>query len=355
MSFSYRLGLLALATTLSAGVANAGEVRFEGEGHAFNPVFSLDGKHIAFEVNRYAGDIDMFVSQIAGDIAKDAHKVALPGGSSAFGGGNQVVVNPTWHPQGVVVFEGSNQGGTYRLYYHQPGGGAAAEMISNQEIPGHLTFPTVSADGSSMAFIAKATGNGDVRTRDTNTGSFGQVTSSQESEMFPMFIGGNRLLYSRKVNNTEDVFFVGTDGSGDTAVAGGGGDQTRPTMGADDSFVFFDSSRGTDVWDIVAVQGAGGSKRVLAKAVRLPLRSRPAVSPDGQWVAYSFDDPSQQDMVMLAKIDGSQTIEIPTDFKACGEPAFGKQGDRTLLAYTALPQSGSDWRFLMVLDVSSKL
>ncbi|MBT3223460.1 MAG: hypothetical protein HN348_30685, partial [Proteobacteria bacterium] len=233
--------------------------------------------------------------------------------------------------------------------------GAAAEMVSAQEIPGDLTFPTVSADGGQMAFIADATGNGDIRIRDTNTNQFSQVTSSEDSEMFPLFVNeGKQLLYSRKVNNTEDIFLISVDGTNDTPVAGGGGDQTRP-IDADGKILFFDSSRGTDIWDIAAVDSPGAEKRVLAKGVRLPLRARPAISPDNKWVAFSYDDPSQQDKVVLAKIDGSQKIEIETEFKACGEPAFGLQSGRTLLAYTALPQSGSDWRFLMILDISNRL
>ena len=67
-------------------------------------------------------------------IAADASKVKLAGGSNPFGGSGQVVVNPTWHPQGVLVFEGSNQGGQYRLYYQTPGGGQPAEMISSQQV-----------------------------------------------------------------------------------------------------------------------------------------------------------------------------------------------------------------------------
>jgi len=59
--------------------------------------------------------------------------------------------------------------------------------------------------------------------------------------------------------------------------------------------------------------------------------------------------------VMVAAVDGSKTVEITTDFTACGEPAMGQQGGRMLLAFTALPSSGSDWRFLSVRDISDKL
>jgi hypothetical protein len=119
--------------------------------------------------------------------------------------------------------------------------------------------------------------------------------------------------------------------------------------------VFFDSSRAEGIWDIVSVASPGGSKTILARGVRLPLRARPAISPDGNWLAFSYDDPSKQNKVVLKNVTDGRTVELPTSFKACGEPAWIAQAGRILLAYTALPQSGSDWRFLTVVDVTDKL
>ena len=72
------------------------------------------------------------------------------------------------------------------------------------------------------------------------------------------------------------------------------------------SIVFFDGSRGEDHWDVVSA--SGGTKVVIAKDVRLPLRARPAVSPDGRWVAYAFSDPTKSDKIMMSKVDGSKTV-----------------------------------------------
>ena len=76
--------------------ALAGQVRFSGEGHAQNPMWSMDGRYVAFEVNKYDGaGVDMYVAEVSGDTAAtDAVPVALPGGRSAFGGSGKVVLNP---------------------------------------------------------------------------------------------------------------------------------------------------------------------------------------------------------------------------------------------------------------------
>lgn len=334
--------------------ANAGEVKFDGEGHAYHPVWSADGKFLAFEVNRYAGDVDLYIAPVVGDVTKIGVKVALPGGANPFGGSGQVVVNPVWHKDGYAVFEGSNQGGQFRIYYRSATGGAAAELISTADLPGDLTFPTVSPDGRAMAFVSDATGAGDLRLRDTQTGKLSQITSTPYSEMFPLFNSdGSKILFTRKNDGGEDVYELSVSAATEASLAGGAGDQTRPIYAADGRIVFFDGSRGEEHWDVVSV--AKGAKATLARDVRLPLRARPSVSPDGRWAAFTFNDPTKSSKIVLTRVDGSKTVEIPTTFTACGEPALGMQGGRMLLAYTALPSSGSDWRFLFVQDVTDRL
>jgi len=344
----------ALATSLAAASAFAGQVKFDGEGHAYHPIWSLDGKYLAFEVNRYAGNVDMYITQVTGDVPKDGVKVALPGAANPFGGSGQVVVNPSWHKDGYAVFEGSNQGGQFRIYYRAASGGSAAELIPTNELPGDLTFPAVSPDGRAMVFVSDQTGAGDIRLRDTQTGKLTQLTHSPVAEMFPMFSSdGARVLFTRKNDGGEDVYELVTASGAESPVAGGSGDQTRPVYAADGRVVFFDGSRGSDKWDVVSA--LKGQKTTIARDVRLPLRARPAITPDGKWVAYAFNDPTQSDKIVISRIDGSKAVDIPTSFTACGEPALTVQGGRTLLAFTALPSSGADWRFLYVLDVTDKL
>ncbi|MBN2799588.1 MAG: PD40 domain-containing protein [Deltaproteobacteria bacterium] len=355
--FARSASVIAAALMLSS-VALAGDVRFSSEGHAQHPVWSLDGKYVAFEVNRFAGDIKLYVSEVkAGAVASPASEVKLPGGASAFGGGGQVVVNPIWHPQGIMVFEGSNQSGAFRLYYASPGGAAAAEMLPSTKAPGDLTFPSISQDGNLLAFVTDSTGSGDVMSWNRNTDKFQQITSTPGSEMFPQFSADSQnILFTRKKNDVEAIYLSNLSSGVETVVASGNGDQTRPNFAADDKIVYFTNERGQGNWDLAVINQDGSGKRVLAKGIRLPHRARPAISPDGRWVAYAFDDPSKSDSVWISSTDGASTVEITTEFKACGEPALTlNSAGQLLLAYTALPAANSDWRFLHVTDISGRL
>ena len=134
---------------------------------------------------------------------------------------------------------------------------------------------------------------------------------------------------------------------------GGNGDQSRPTW-AGETIVFFSNERGDDQWDI-ATSSAVGSKSVVAKNVRLPLRAPPALTSDKQWVAYGVSDPEKSHKIFMTKLDGSKTIQISTGLVAAGEPAVMTIDGQTFLAFTALPQAGSDWRQLHVVNVTNQL
>ena len=354
-----RFGLAAVAAatlTLAAGTSQAGEVRHGSEGHAVNPVWSADGKHLAYEINPLSGgNIDLYISELNGDVAKDGRKVELPGGGGGFGGGERVVMNTTWHPtEKLAIFEGSNPSGQFRLYFVVPGGASAAELFPTTKVGGNLQFPAMSPDGNRLVFISSETGSGDVRTWDRSADQFGQLTDTPGTEVYPQYApDGTTVTFTRKKNDTEDIF-LNANGS-ESSVIGGPGDQSRPVFAdGGNKIVYFSSARGEGQWDLAVVNADGTGKKTLATDIRLPERARPAVSPDGEWVAFGLQDPAASTKILAVKVDGSTTIEIDTPHTACGEPALTEQDGRKLLAYTGLKDKDADWRRLYVMDVTGK-
>lgn len=342
--------------TLSAVLlssAHAVEVSVTDKGHASNPTWSPNGDHLAFELNNFDGSVALYVIKIqAGNPVGTPQKVNIPGGGSSFSTGGSVAAAPVWHPEGTLIFEGSNAGGATRLYFFSPGGQSAAELLSTSQIGGDLSWPAISPDGKSVAFVSDATGSGDIYIWDRSSNQVTQGMASPFTESAPEFDGsGGKIAYSRKNRGSEDVFIL--ESGTPTPRVGGGGDQTRPAW-AGGSVLFFSNERGEDHWDVVASSGPG-AKQVLARDVRLPLRATPALSPDGGWVAYAMSDPEKAKSVYLQRVDGSKTVEIPTGLIAVGEPALVSAGGRTFLSFTALPGQGSDWRQLHVIDITGRL
>lgn len=351
------LGLLGLATT-----AFAGEARFKGEGHAQSPNWSRDGKFISFEVNRYGqggnNNIDMFITEVTGDVAKDALAVKMPGSSgSGMGGGAQTAGAAKWHPEGIVVFQASNTEGKFRIYFAQPGV-SPSEMLSNSKAPGDLTSPGLSPDGNTMLYTSDATGDGDVYGWNRNTDATSQLSSDPMNELYAEFSNdGKSITFIRKSQADSDIFVIPAGGGAPTGTIGGGGEQTRPVFAMGNSrVVYFSNERNKDEWDLMTAPVTGGKGKPLATHVKLPYSEPPDVAGANQeWVSYTFKDPEKNDKVMLVKADGSATKTIQTNFKECEDPALKNVNGRWLLAYTALPKETDGWRFLYVQDITNQM
>ena len=132
--------------------------------------------------------------------------------------------------------------------------------------------------------------------------------------MAPVLNESGTLLYTRKHGNGEDVYV--TAGGNDSKWVGGNGDQTRPAW-ANSSVVFFSNERGVDLWDVVS-SSKPSQKTVLAKNVRLPMRSAPSISPDNQWVVYGMEDPKKS-----SATEGAEHEKFPENLhhRPCARPS----------------------------------
>lgn len=343
---------LTLALTLTA---QAAEVTWVGGGHAGNPQWSPDGSWLAFEVNNNSDKVDFYVVKVSNGNPSAPQKVAIPGGSSSYSAGGSYAANPNWHPKGPVLFEAANPGGNTRIYFLSPGGSSPAEYLNVTQAPGNLAWPTISPDGSTLAFTSSATGQGDIYLFSQATNKVAPTVQSAIPENAPRFgPDGKTLVFSRKNQGTEDLFTWTAGTSVQTPLKGGNGDQSRPRY-AKTEIVYFTNERGDDRWDIAAIPGPGGERRIVAQDIRLPLRSQPALTPDQSAVLYTSSAPAKDASVFVTKLDGSGTKEIKTGLSAVGDPAVVTAGGRTFLAFTALPNSGSDWRQLHVIDVTGQI
>lgn len=344
---------------LLAAVAFAVPLSWPGGGHAANPTWSPDGAWLAFEVNNNADQADLWVVALAGGTPGVPRKLGLAGsGGSSFSSSSRFAANPVWIPASpAFLFEGSTTTGAVRLYFATAAGSApAAEYLPPTRAPGNLAWPALSPDGRTLAFTSSASGAGDIHLYSVTTGEVTKAFNSELPENAPQFSpDGRTLVFSRKMSGTEDLATWSVGTTVIQPLLAGNNDQTRPRY-AGGKVVYFSNERGADHWDIVVADAVpGGARVVVARDIRLPTRSPPQLTPDGRAVVWVPQDAAQDHEVRVTRLDGSATVPLDTGFVAVADPTLVTAGGRTWLAFTALPEVGSTWRQLHVLDVSGRL
>ena len=105
--------LITLAmTSLSWGA----EISHASDGHVQNPVWSPDGKKLAFEVNNNSGRIELFAVKMSGIQHESIKKIEVRI-ANEFGSTGSVNVAPLWfvdEASTMLIFEHSHKGSRNR-------------------------------------------------------------------------------------------------------------------------------------------------------------------------------------------------------------------------------------------------
>ncbi len=336
-----------LWTSLDPISPGLGQVRLYQSGHALSPQWSTDGRRLTIELNTMSGQRELLL--IDGRSGQ-ARSINIPGMSSAFSRAGEWLSGAVWvSGWEYLLFNGSSITGQERIYFTEPDGQAPAELLTPGQLAGSLAVGDIhaQADGLSHSLVltSDATGNGDLYLWTAGSGTIQQIVSSPFSEHSPRWNeAGDTLAYARR-NQGGDDLFIWKDGQ-ITPRVGGNGDQTRPRW-AGESILFFTSERGEGHWDVAVSEGAG-QKRILAKDVRLPSSGPPVLTPDG-WLAVVPEDSA--DTILIVSLDGSWRHRLSIGLSSINDLAFIRQGERDLLAFTALPHTGAGWRGVYIAEL----
>jgi Tol biopolymer transport system component len=328
-------------------LSHAAEILSADSGSISNPVWSESGAWIAFEQLDYGGNPQLHFIQIQdGAVSGSATKVSIgqPLGSTS------TTSNPVSVDGEQFLFELHDQSRS-RLLIATPGGLAAEEFIATQKLQGELSQPSISDDKTQIAFVASSDGNSDIYTWDRATADITPAVTSPYTMQDPVFSSAGVLTFTRQNNEDKDIYFQ--DGSNSTALASGDGDQIRPIWSGD-QLVYFSRADDGERWDILVTAG-GSSSQTLASDVRLPVRGSPALTADGQWLAYGSNDAALSEAIELVRLDGSQRTTIQTGHASPGDPAIITTGGRSWMAYTARTKHDGEQRSLHIAELTEQL
>ena len=207
--------------------------------------------------------------------------------------------------------------------------GSGLTNLTPTATPVEETRPTFSPDGKRIAFSSQNASDED--TADIfvmNPGGSGQVnltnTPAPTGEIDATYSpDGRTIFYTRLDAAGEHIWSMNADGSGQTQLTFGTGDDFGPTVSPDGKRLAFSRCAGPDCTFAIVVKDLGsGAETPLAGAALDDFE--PAFSPDGKRIAFSAEvAPSRRALaVMDADGSGAATITTPSGIDDDSSPAW---------------------------------
>jgi dipeptidyl aminopeptidase/acylaminoacyl peptidase len=206
--------------------------------------------------------------------------------------------NPAWSRDGRFLYFASDRNGSmniWRVPIDADTGRATGEPVAMMAPALYAGVMSVGADGS----VAYAAHDFSTNVRSlpfdpvsgTVTGDASDVVTGQRAWVELDVSPDGRQIAMRSIRAQEDIWVVGTDGSGLRPLTSDAARDRGPRWAPDGSLMYY-SSRGSGTYQFWAMQADGsGSRQITHGEVAL---NHPIPSRDGRWIAASNPNGGEQ-------------------------------------------------------------
>jgi TolB protein len=185
----------------------------KGVGTNYLPVFSPDGKQIAFMSGR-DGNPEIYAMNVDGSNLR--RLTNHPAGESS----------PTWSPSGAQIAFTSDRTGKAQIYVMNSSDGSGLRRLTVNE--SEADRPTWSPAPFNEIAYSASTGRYDIKVLEVSTGTVRQLTFGEGTNESPAWAPGGRHLAftSTRSGGRTQVFTIGRDGRGLRQITREGNNQT---------------------------------------------------------------------------------------------------------------------------------
>jgi len=194
-----------------------------------------------------------------------------------------------------MVFSSTQHRPTADIYMKPVGGSAITQLTAD---PAHDVMPSISPDGSRIAFASNRNGNWDIFVMSSRGGQAVQITSGPEHELHPSWSpDGSRLVFCRlgEMSRRWELWTVAVDSPSTMEFIGYGlFPEWSPVAGTGtdgrDKILFQRSrERGSRSFSVWTIDYTPGDTSAPTQVVSLPQAAaiNPSWSHDGKWIVYS--------------------------------------------------------------------
>ena len=267
-----------------------------GEGGS-TPLVALPVGRLVFDSDR-ADDLDLYLLEIG---STEPVRLTTEEGSDRVG---------RLTPDGTAVLFATDRGRgpdsptglrSYDLYRLELDTGEQTHLLGSRT---YNSSPTLSPDGSTLAFNSDASGASHIYLAGPDASSPQQVTDENAANSGPDWSpDGTQIIYSTYVDDNRDIWIMNADGSDRRPLIEGPANELSGAWSPDGAQIAFHSDR-EGSRDIFLFDVASGEITQLTSG---PADDGyPTWSPDGRYIAFDSDrDGDEPDIYMLTLEDGS--------------------------------------------------
>lgn len=235
-----------------------------------------------------------------------------------------------------MVFASTQHRPTFDLYRKSVDGRTVTQLTTD---PSDDMMPSLSPDGTAVAFASNRNGNWDIFTMPITGGAPTQITSDADEEVQPTWApDGRRLAFSRKNGRTGswEIWIVDVTEPGvRTFVCEGFLPRWSPVASQDTLLFQRARQRGSrlyGVWTIDLVRGEGRNPTEVVSAKNAAIL-QPNWSPDGAQIVFTTvvnpdgggEWPEQSD-IWIVNADGTGRVGLTNSRFRNMQPAWGADG-----------------------------
>ncbi|MFM1823214.1 MAG: hypothetical protein RI967_1480 [Planctomycetota bacterium] len=235
-----------------------------------------------------------------------------------------------------MVFASTQHRPTFDLYRKSVDGRTVTQLTTD---PSDDMMPSLSPDGTAIAFASNRNGNWDIFTMPITGGAPTQITSDADEEVQPTWApDGRRLAFSRKNGRTGtwEIWIVDVTEPGvRTFVCEGFLPRWSPEATKDTLLFQRARQRGSrlyGVWTIDLVRGEGRNPTEVVSAKNAAIL-QPNWSPDGSQIVFTTvvnpdgggEWPEQSD-IWIVNADGTDRVGLTNSRFRNMQPAWGADG-----------------------------
>ena len=297
----------------------------------YSPAFSPDGQWIAFSRRDSTGFDSITVARL--DRISEAQVLTgrtLPPADQGPGPHRDAA----WSPNGnEIVFSGWDD-----LWIVNAKGGVP-ERLTKRGVRDRE--PAWSPDGRTIYFASYREGKSALWRVDRRTGAIDRLSVGTGQESKPnVAADGSRIVYcTHSATDDENDIVLLDRVSGKETIFAGESDDVMPALSADESFLVFSSNRQDSKYDLwkqrlAQRQPVGVPERITDQPGNA---SRPAISPDGKWIAYYRVD-SDLRTLWVIPVEGGLPIQFTNQAIPSISPSWSPDSKR--IAFLSISQEG---------------